>query len=366
MSTTEILRDKSNKLIHVLDDLVGNNGQQTNNKIPDFYLGKEANGVEYYDRLHKLTLIGGSTGSGKSLYLETFILDLARRYSPSEVGIILLDPKRVQFSHFEPLPHLISPIITNMDCARYVLEWLIKEMERRYYLLVENKCRYTEQLKKMGLDVPHIVIVIDELAEILLTEPVTIEKHIVRLAQLSKSVGIHLVISIQRPSDKILTKLIKDNADAFLAFFLVNKEDSKAFFDYPEASSLNGKGDMLYRTSDLEPIRVQAEYISTDDISSEIKQLSEKYSQKYDTKLVEYMINRPIFYLNSDQPVDELVDEAIGIAFNEGKVSSAMLQRKMQIGYARAARLVDELEKKGIIGPADGANPRVVISTDYR
>ncbi|MGV8130717.1 MAG: FtsK/SpoIIIE domain-containing protein [Candidatus Pacearchaeota archaeon] len=358
----EIIRDKKNELINIKDDLVGFTGHQTNNQHPIFYLGKGQDNKEYCDKLYNLTLVSGSTGSGMSLFLETLVLDLANRYSPDELKFILLDPGGFQYPHFAKLPHLISPIMTDMADSKYVFAWLVSEIQRRYDLLIENKMRYTEQYNEKYPEnkLPHIVLISYQFAESLVTDPESIEKSVIRLAQLNKSAGIYPILVSSRPSNNIFTGLIKANTTAFVSFSLASEKDSQDFIGIPDAKDLKGKGDMLYIRGGLDPIRIQAEYLPHEEIGRNIENMANKYPQDYDKGLMGALLNKTELKLASEEPVDDLVEDAKQIVAEEGSASASLLQRKLQIGYARAARLLDKLEEDKLDRPTEDSKSSIM------
>ena len=365
MSTDRILRDEHNELINATESVSYSDIRK--NKHPIFYLGKGLEDIEYCDRLQNLTLIAGNTGSGKSLFLETFVLDLANRYTPDELSFILIDSKKVQFPHFSNLPHLICPIITDASNSRYILEWLLTEMNRRYRLLVENKLNHSEQFwdMKVGVKLPHIVLVVDEFVELLIHEPEILEKKIIKLVKYCGSVGIHLVLSSQRPGNDVFTGPIKSHTDALLVFALADASGFTTFISPDEARNLNGKGDMLYKIDALAPIRIQAEYRDDNDIVGNLKNLATENKSGYDTDLVNTLINKNEDRSTDDPLVDILLEDAIELSVELGRVSAASFQRNFSIAYSRAARIIDAIEELGLVELQDRTKQRIIIMEKY-
>ena len=314
-------------------------------------------------------LIAGSTGSGKSVCVNAFITSILFRASPTEVKLILVDPKRVELTRYNNIPHLLTPVIVEPKKVLSALKWLTDEMDRRYKLFSEVGARNLESFNEMSgfQALPYIMVVIDELADIMLFAPSEVEDLICRLAQMARATGIHLVISTQRPSVDVLTGLIKANIPARIAFAVSSLTDSRVVLDTPGAEKLLGQGDMLYLPPDqAKPTRIQGTFITDAEISRLLEFIK---SQGIPAQYTEEVTTTPTGKITSgagrgmgihpDEDLDPLFDQAIRLVTSE-KASASLLQRKLSIGYARAARILDQMEISGLIGPADGAKAREV------
>ena len=351
-------------------------------------LGRDIAGTPHYVNIAKMPhgLIAGATGSGKSVAIHAVITSLLYRNGPNQLRFIMIDPKRVELTLYNGIPHLLTPVITDPKKCIMSLKWAAKEMDRRYNILEGEQVRdidsyhktVFEPAKKKGLAdmpeaMPYIVIVIDELADIMQSYPRELEASIVRLAQMSRAVGIHLVLSTQRPSVNVITGLIKANVPTRMALQVASQIDSRTILDTGGAESLLGAGDMLYLSSDMQkPVRIQTAYIS----EGEVKKVAQYIKQHNSGTLatidlgagtgagVENMPNDAIMLSGSmdDDGDDDLYQDARHAVEEAGRASTSYLQRKLRIGYSRAARLMDILEEKGVIGPADGSRPRDILS----
>ena len=319
-------------------------------------------------------LIAGATGSGKSIAIHTIITSLLYKNSPEFLRLLLIDPKRVELSVYNEIPHLLTPVIVESKKAVMSLRWAVKEMERRYEILSEAGARdinsYNGKLLKNKNNkeiMPNIIIIIDELADLMSTYPREVEASIVRLAQMSRAVGIHLIVSTQRPSVEVITGLIKANITARLALQVASQVDSRTILDMSGAEKLLGNGDMLYLAGDTsKPKRVQGAFIS----EKEIKKVSSfiiGQADKFETEEIEIDSKVPVggglnlLGEDDDDGDDELFESARELVIEAGKASASLLQRRLRVGYARAARLLDMLEERGIVGPGDRAKPREVL-----
>lgn len=309
-------------------------------------------------------LIAGATGSGKTCCLNSFIATILFRASPDEVKFILIDPKRVEMVQYDGIPHLLTPVITNPEKVVAALKWAIAEMERRYKLFAKTGTRNIDAYNELsGFQVlPYIVIIIDELADIILFAPAEVEDTITRIAQMARATGIHLVISTQRPSVDVLTGLIKANIPCRIAFNVTSVVDSRVIIDMAGAEKLLGRGDMLYIPPDqAKPTRIQGTYVSDPEIQKLINFLrkagiSPHYLEEVTTKyqpLVEGKV--------PEEERDELFNEAVRVVCRYDRASASLLQRRLSIGYARAARILDQLQTAGIVGPPEGSKPREVL-----
>ena len=307
-------------------------------------------------------LIAGSTGSGKSIFLHSLIFSLLFRCSPSECKFILVDPKRVELVHYNDIPHLLVPVITDAEKAPAAFKWAVSEMERRYKLFENAKVRNINSYNELSgfQALPFIVIVVDELAELMALEPIEMEKAICRIAQLSRATGIHLVLATQSPRVDVITGLIKANIPTRIAFSVASQIESRIIIDTMGAEKLLGKGDMLYVPPETsKPTRIQGVFVTEREISNLVTFLKNS-GVKPDFK---EEVMRPASSHRGDlmESTDDLFEEAVKIVSMNDRASASLLQRKLSIGYARSARLLDELEAKGIVGPADGSKPREVL-----
>lgn len=334
-------------------------------------LGKDVGGrVLSYD-IGKMPhmLVAGTTGSGKSIFIHNVLFSILFRATPNEVKLILIDPKRVELIHYEDIPHLITPVVTDMEKAPSVFKWAVVEMERRYKLLqkarVPNIDAYNEQSGFQAM--PYIVIVVDELAEIMLLDSSGVEKTIIRLAQLARAVGIHLLLAVQRPSTNIITGSIKANIPCRIAFNVASQIDSRVIIDQQGAEKLLGKGDMLFVPPDVaKPVRLQGGFVSSEEIKKIVTFLKDQgMPPMYDEALTQMTVKAQSDGTSGSDSVDSLYEEAVDTVITAKKASTSFLQRKLSIGYSRAAKLMDELEMRGIIAPSEGTSkPRKVLVED--
>lgn len=332
-------------------------------------LGKDVAGKVWFADLPKMPhlLIAGTTGSGKTVCINTVILSLLYQNSPETLRFIMVDPKRVELTLYNGIPHLLTPVITDPAKTVSALKWTIQEMERRFDVLASHGCRDINSYnKKMAEKLPQIVFVIDELADLMAMAPAEVEAGIIRIAQMARAVGIHLIVATQRPSVEVITGLMKANIPARIAFSVASIIDSRTILDSPGAEKLLGRGDMLFLTAELsKPKRIQGAFVSEEEMKRVVDHIKGDEPPTYDDSIVSKTSTAGgtmnMFGGPSDDR-DPLFEEARAVVIESGKASASLLQRRMKVGYARAARLLDELEEAGIVGPADGAKPREVFT----
>ncbi|TSC87595.1 MAG: DNA segregation ATPase FtsK/SpoIIIE, S-DNA-T family [Microgenomates group bacterium Gr01-1014_7] len=330
-------------------------------------LGRDTSSKPMVVDLDKMphVLIAGTTGSGKSILLNSFITSLLFRNSPDELKIIMIDPKRVELTNYNGIPHLLTPVITEPEKILSSLKWAMAEMERRYKLFqsvgVRNITGYNEMSGFQAL--PYIIIVVDELADLMMFAPVEIEDAITRIAQLARATGIHLVVATQRPSVDVITGLIKANIPCRIAFNVSSMIDSRVILDGPGAEKLLGRGDMLFLPPDAsKPMRIQGVFVQDGEINNLIKFLKESgIAPQYTTEVTEMPLGRWGNKGGDGGDRDELFEEAVRTVCQYDRASASLLQRRLRVGYARAARILDELEEAGIVGLGEGSKPRDVL-----
>ncbi|MFH0863492.1 MAG: DNA translocase FtsK [Candidatus Gottesmanbacteria bacterium] len=312
-------------------------------------------------------LVAGTTGSGKSVLINSWIASLLYRTSPSELRLILVDPKRVELTGYNDIPHLLVPVIVEVDKILSALKWALSEMDRRYKLFAANSVRNIDSYNELSgfQALPFIVIFIDELADLMAYAPVEVEDAICRIAQMARATGIHLIVSTQRPSVDVITGLIKANIPSRVAFNVSSMVDSRVIIDMPGAEKLLGRGDMLYIPPDqAKPTRIQGTYVSEQEISKLVSFLKSKGTP---VQYTEEVTSMPLTWKKpgpgggSTDGKDAFFEDAVRVVCQYDKASASLLQRRLSIGYARAARILDQMEEEGIVGPGEGAKPRDVI-----
>ncbi len=330
-------------------------------------LGKDVGGQTLVYDIGKMPhlLVAGATGSGKSVFLHSLMFSLLYRCSPNECKFILVDPKRVELIHYGDIPHLYTPVVTDIEKAASVFKWAVAEMERRYKLFESAKARNIESYnEKSGFQaLPYIMIIVDELGEIMVADPASVEKSIIRIAQLARATGIHLVLTTQRPSTNVVTGLIKANIPCRIAFNVTSNIDSRVIIDQPGAEKLMGKGDMLFVPPDVsKPVRVQGAMVTDAEIAKLVNYLkSFGVGPDYAADILTQGPEKDKSISAGGDSTDDLFNEAVEIVVSANKASASLLQRRLSVGYARAARILDELEAKNIIGPAKGSKPREIL-----
>ena len=378
------------KSIVGLATLLSDEKFQNSQKPLTVALGRNISGRATFGNLAKMphALVAGTTGSGKSVTIHSIITSLLYRNGPDDLKLILIDPKRVELTLYNSIPHLLTPVITEAKKTILALKWAAKEMDRRYDILESESVRDVESYHKNVFDknvkktkknkdgieeevnadrMPYIVIIIDELADIMSSYPRELESAIVRLAQMSRAVGIHLILSTQRPEVNVITGLIKANIPARIALKVSSQIDSRTILDAGGAEKLLGAGDMLYSSGEAQPERLQSAFISETEVKKVVKYLADTYrdeiSEEINLTSGSISADKSIFEasLEDGEDDDEMYEEARACVIEAGKASTSYLQRKLKLGYARAARLMDVLEERGVIGPGDGAKPREVL-----
>ena len=321
-------------------------------------------------------LVAGATGSGKSVCINTILISLLMRYRPDEVKIVLVDPKKVELSNYNGVPHLLTPVVNDPKKASIALQKMVSEMERRYGVFEDTKVKnietyneYVDKENKKHPDnhlprMPYIVVIIDELADLMLVASKEVEDSIMRITQMARAAGIHLIVATQRPSTDIITGVVKSNIPSRISFAVSSQIDSRTILDMGGAEKLLGKGDMLYLPmGENIPTRIQGCYISDDEISKVINYCCNAQKAKYDDKMFE--ANESSASSNSaggsDNADDAMYDEVVEFAIQTGKISASLIQRRFRFGYNRAARMIDLLEERGIVGPQNGSKPREVL-----
>jgi S-DNA-T family DNA segregation ATPase FtsK/SpoIIIE len=323
-------------------------------------LGKDIAGQPIVADLDEMPhlLIAGTTGSGKTVCVNSLILSLLFRVTPQELKFLMIDPKMVELAPFNGLPHLLCPVVTDAKKASHALNWVVNEMEERYRLLAKVGARNIEAYNEKQEKVPYIVVIIDEFADLMSVSPDQIENAITRLAQLSRAVGIHLVLATQRPSVDVVTGVVKANLPARISFKVASKVDSRTVLDMNGADKLLGKGDMLFlRPGESKLIRIQGTLVNDKEIERVVDFIKSQAEPVYDEDILKEQ--KKSYVANGEK--DELYDEAVRVIMESNQASVSILQRRMRLGYTRAARIIDMMEQEGLIGPFEGSKPRKIL-----
>lgn len=339
--------------------------KQFQNSLPlAFPLGRGVNGEPLFADLTKMPhlLVSGSTGSGKSIFIHSLLLSLLYKNSPDDLRLIMVDPKRVELSAYDGIPHLISPVITENKKSIGALKWAISEMERRYQVLLDAGVRDIESFnRENGEQMPYILIIIDELADLMVSYGREVEGAIIRLAQLSRAVGVHLIVSTQRPSVEVITGLIKANITSRVALQVASGIDSRTILDSSGAEKLLGNGDLLFISSEFsKPKRIQGCFITEKELKKVVDFIKKNNKPGENEEDFEDTNSPSVDFGDFDSEEDELYSQAVEVVRKAGKASASLLQRRLRVGYARAARLLDIMEERGMVGPSQGAKPREV------
>ncbi len=340
-------------------------------------LGKDLMGRAILEDIAKMPhlLVAGSTGSGKSVCINSMITSILMRYAPTDVKLVLVDPKKVELTNYNGIPHLLCPVVSDPKKASITLQKIVTEMEKRYELFSEKQFKnisgYNEWIKKENKKnpdsplpkMPYIVVIIDELADLMLVASKEVEDSIMRITQMARAAGIHLIVATQRPSTDVITGLIKNNIPSRIAFSVSSQIDSRTILDMGGAEKLLGKGDMLYLPmGENTPKRVQGCYISDEEIARLIDYCTKQITAKYDDEFVNPSApNTSSGSANSEGGDDPMYNEVVEFAVETGKISASLIQRRFRFGYNRAARMIDLLESRGIVGPQNGSKPREVL-----
>ncbi|HQP09869.1 MAG TPA: DNA translocase FtsK, partial [Candidatus Omnitrophota bacterium] len=324
-------------------------------------LGKDIAGEPIIADLAEMPhlLIAGTTGSGKTVCVNGIIMSMLLNASPSEVKFVMVDPKMVELAPYNDIPHLLCPVVTDTKKASGVLNWVVGEMESRYRKLSKTGVRNIKGYNAEGHYMPYIVVIIDELADLMQVSAKTVESAITRIAQLSRAVGIHMILATQRPSVDVITGVIKANFPARISFKVASKVDSRTVLDMNGAETLLGKGDMLFiQPGAAKPTRGQCSYVRDEEINKVIQFIKDQQAPSYDESVTAQQKGSDVG--GSDQ-YDEYYDDAVRLVIETNQASVSILQRRMRLGYTRAARLIDMMEQNGIVGPYCGSKPREIL-----
>lgn len=347
--------------------------QESTKKI-SFALGKDITGACIVGDLSEMPhmLIAGATGSGKSVCINSLIVSLLYKYSPDEIKLLMIDPKVVELSIYNGIPHLLIPVVTEPKKAAGALNWAVNEMDKRYELFTKYKVKniksYNQQVDKgfISEKLPYIVLIVDELADLMMTCPNDVEDYICRLAQKARAAGIHLIIATQRPSVDVITGVIKANIPSRISFAVSSGVDSRTILDQTGAEKLLGRGDMLYSPMGAnKPLRIQGAFISEEEVENVVDFIKSSEDEvNYREEIIEHINNENLSsssHSGDSEENDELLDEAIKLVVEYQQASTSFIQRKLRIGFNRASRIMEELEAKGIISERDGSKPRQVL-----
>ena len=358
------LPNQSRENVYLSEILSSPNFKKKEIRLP-IALGKNISGLPIIGDLASMPhlLIAGTTGSGKSVCINTIILSLLYRHSPDKCKFILIDPKMLELSTYEGIPHLLCPVITEAKKAASVLGWVVKEMESRYRLMTKEGVRNIDGYNaKHKLPMPYIVVVVDEMSDLMLVAGKEIENYIQKLSQMARAAGIHIIMATQRPSVDVITGTIKANFPTRISFQVTSKIDSRTILGEQGAEQLLGKGDMLYMSSANKIIRIHAPFVSDDEIEKINNFLSTQAKPDYVDEILNFADEKEISESSKNQgDKDELYESALEIIKSEGKASTSFLQRKLQIGYNRAARIIDMMEEEGIVSKANHVGKRDVL-----
>ena len=368
--------NKENEVVTLRDIIDCDKFREHKSKLA-FALGKDVAGNEVVTDIAKMphVLIAGATGSGKSVCINTMIASIIYKAKPSEVKLVMIDPKVVELSVYNGIPHLLIPVVTDPKKAAGALAWAVQEMVNRYSLFASKNVRdikgYNEAIEEQGHKLPQIVIIIDELSDLMMVSPKDVEDSICRLAQMARAAGMHLVIATQRPSVDVITGIIKANIPSRIAFSVSSQVDSRTILDMAGAEKLLGKGDMLfYPAGAPKPTRIQGAFISDKEVEKVVDFIKNNGEATYNDEIIKQIENAN----NTDQEIDNsgednsdpLLMEAIDVVVETGQASTSFVQRRFKVGYARAGRIIDQMEERGIISGFQGSKPREVLMSKER
>jgi S-DNA-T family DNA segregation ATPase FtsK/SpoIIIE len=343
-----------------------------------FSIGKDITGKPVVADIAKMPhlLIAGATGSGKSVCINSLITSILYKANPNEVKLVMIDPKVVELGVYNGVPHLLIPVVTDPKKAASALNWAVQEMVRRYKLFADNNVRDLAGYNTMACEskddcdgddnkmLPQIIIIIDELADLMMASPGDVENAICRLAQMARAAGMHLVIATQRPSVDVITGVIKANIPSRISFSVSSQVDSRTILDMAGAEKLLGRGDMLFfPVGAAKPVRLQGAYISDKEVENIVRYIKENTGASYNEDIIEHLESSNEVEEFEPGDNDELLPKAIEIVVESGQASISMLQRRLRLGYARAARMIDQMEARGIIGGYEGSKPRQILIT---
>ena len=347
-------------LVYIKEVIASESFQGSKSKLT-IVLGKDIAGKTIIADLDDMPhlLIAGTTGSGKTVCINSLLLSLLYKSAPTDLKFVMIDPKMVELMPFNGLPHLLCPVVTEAKKAAAALNWVVNEMEERYRLLARAGTRNIESYNEKEEKLPYIVVVVDEFADLMVVMPDQIETAVQRLAQLARAVGIHLILATQRPSVNVITGVIKANLPARLSFKVASKVDSRTVLDMNGADKLLGKGDMLFLNPGAEkPTRIQGALVSDKEIERVVNFIKTQAEPVYDEAIAKEQ-NKST--LDRNQEKDEIYDEAVKVIMESNQASVSILQRRMRLGYTRAARIIDMMEQEGLVGPYEGSKPRRIL-----
>jgi len=368
--------NETKEAVYIKDVIASDKFKKAESKLA-FALGKDTSGDVTMGDIAKMphVLVAGATGSGKSVCINAILTSILYKAKPSEVKLILIDPKMVELSGYNGIPHLLIPVVTDPKKAAGALDWAVNEMEARYAKFAEAGVKEIKGYNKLmerdasGKRLPQIVIVIDELADLMMVAANDVETSICRIAQKARAAGMHLVIATQRPSVDVITGVIKANIPSRIAFTVSSQVDSRTILDQVGAETLLGKGDMLYfPTGEMKPQRMQGAFVSESEVENIVTFIKGSSEAKYNEDIIEHIekqgkVNKGVDDPSADEEddADALLDAAIELVVDMGQASASMLQRRFKIGYSRAGRIVDQMEARGIVSGYEGSKPRQVL-----
>jgi S-DNA-T family DNA segregation ATPase FtsK/SpoIIIE len=353
------------QIVYIRDILASDEFQQASSKLT-LGLGMDVVGNPVMANLAKMPhlLIAGATGAGKSVAVNSIICSILMKATPEDVRLLMIDPKRIELSCYEDIPHLLHPVVVDPKMASRALQWAVREMERRYQLMEEKRVKSIASFNEISEDerLPLIVVIIDELADLMMVSSKDVEDSVARLAQMARAAGMHLILATQRPSVDVLTGLIKANFPTRMSFKVSSKIDSRTILDNSGAEHLLGAGDMLFLppgTARL--LRIHGAYISEKEIDNIVKFIKEQRTASYDESVTSIAEGLAEDENGVAEEMDERYDEAVSLVCESGQASISMVQRRLRVGYNRAARMIETMEREGVVGPADGSKAREVL-----